>query len=348
MRRRESSKYFYLRDKSVACFLSGYELSLSFASLFNCDERTEEFFTNNGTYIRIHDLANRFMATGGLSAFSRALRAFSSDSGEYIPITMLWPAVTALTEIMCSVATEQHNREEVVEFASALVKRLRSTGQSEIDVLTKDRYRVNRLFKNLKTILQVGAERVEAEEAFEKLKVKFSILRTEPNLSTINQSLANAKENLQDEEELRYAVEILRKQFEECKEKVDEILASEPVAKALKHKNEWRVPHKNCDKRETESLDELKNMLLNNQIAEARKLIRWKKTLIALAEYSGWELAGIARKQTYLLRKIEATDIIKAGLTIYGKMFGAKEADKSPKLFAEPRTRANSCNRPLL
>jgi len=295
----------------MACFLSGYELCLSFASLFNCDERTEEFFKNYGIHIKIYELANKFMSNDGFSAFNEALKTFSSDSGEYISIVMLWPAIIAVTEIICTIATEQHNKAEIIQLSNTLLKRLWTTNQSEIEILTKDRHKLNKFFKNLKSILQISIGKAEVEQLFEKLKVKFSILSALPNTLNITNNLTTTKEDLQDEESLKYAIEVLKTQLDECKEKLDTILSNKSVAKALKEKDQWLIPDKNSDKQEANLLEELKTLIQNDQIDEAKKLIRWKKTILALAEYSGWELAGMIKKYTHSSMTIRATDIIK-------------------------------------
>jgi len=287
----------------VAAFEAGHELCLSFASLFSCDKRTENFPKNYATYIDVNKLGKDFIEGGGLIAVTDTLKVFSINSGEYIPILMIWPAAIAMTEILCIFNIGYKG--SVSEFSDELIKRVLMTTQEELELLVADRYLISKFFKNIKLLLAMYLDKAEIQVVLDKITKKFL---TTPTLSHDHIFNLNNKEE-KNSLSLNTSVEELKTRLEEYKRQLKEVIIHKDISEFNKRSKE-RIPHINCDKQEFACLSMLRKLLQDGKLIDAKKLIQWRKGILELADYTGWEIAKLVAHNSSSKLNIEAKDII--------------------------------------
>eukprot|EP00826_Nyctotherus_ovalis_P065115 TRINITY_DN9562_c0_g5_i4.p1 TRINITY_DN9562_c0_g5~~TRINITY_DN9562_c0_g5_i4.p1 ORF type:complete len:178 (-),score=14.91 TRINITY_DN9562_c0_g5_i4:155-688(-) len=160
---------------------------------------------------------------------------------------------------------------------------------------------------SIKTLLAMYLSKADIQVILDKITKKFLTTQTFLHDQGFNlNSEAGGKDSLP----VKSKIDDLKAQLEKYKRKLKEVSLHKEIIEFNRRKRTITIPHKNCDKQESACLSILYKLLKDGMVADAKRFIQWRRGILELAEYSGWEVARLVARNTCSKLAIEAKDII--------------------------------------
>jgi len=249
----------------------------------------------------------------------------SIESGEYVPLDMLWPACVAFLIFI----SEKVPKTLISSFCNVFIERILGMNIKEQEkILTKENL-INLFMRNINKILVLsGLNEENTEKTLTEIKEKFTIttapepIKQQEFFLKLPQNTAKITDqtNLNNQNSKIHIaqIEMLKNELNSNKETLNEVLQNQISHSKSSYKNPINKvsPHIICDKMENFVLSTIKHLILRSKTQEVKDVINWRKQILELAQNEGWELANLVSLKTRNSFKINAIDIIEVFLLI--------------------------------
>ena len=331
----ETQSDAYLQHHAATVYKAGYELIESFVCIAGCSPRTNRFYDRKELGATPDPLLQAFAKKNGVQA---AIALVTSS----IPLQDLWKLLLCFPKVLLA-SERMIGRKPITDFSEGLWRKLETQRQEHILCFSQEERQVfcdrfDQVFRlsgqNDRTAYLRSRLQVEVASPLDLSPIMsqdFRVIKPMPEVEahprpgflhddegTIEDPFEQGSMIEHDEERDTEALSKLREYIDSkaklCMEAVTQ-LASVEKAPGLDQRLEAIFKeHKTCDQQEFAVLNAVETLMEENDVAQALRVIRWRKKVLKVAALSGWDTARQVARRTVQTLEVTARDLIEENL----------------------------------